>query len=144
MQRILETMFNTVSGKKIAILGYAFKKDTNDTRESPAIVICRRLLEEKANLAIYDPKVSKQAIIDSMQLSDEQINSIEFCESAIDAYDQSHCIAVLTEWDEFKNIDFESVYQSMIKPAILFDGRNLLDLGKIRSIGFNAKGIGVG
>ena len=144
VRRILETMFNTVSGKKIAILGYAFKKDTNDTRESPAIAICRRLLEEKAHLAIYDPKVSKQAIIDSLNLTDEQINSIEFSESAIDACDQSHCIAVLTEWDEFKDIDFESVYQSMIKPAILFDGRNLLDLGKIRSIGFNAKGIGVG
>ena len=120
------------------------KKIPMTQRESPAIAICRRLLEEKAHLAIYDPKVSKQAIIDSLNLTDEQINSIEFSESAIDACDQSHCIAVLTEWDEFKDIDFESVYQSMIKPAILFDGRNLLDLEKIRSIGFNAKGIGVG
>ena len=102
------------------------------------------MLEEKAHLAIYDPKVPKQAIIDSLNITEEQINSIEFSESAIDACDQSHCIAVLTEWDEFKDIDFESVYQSMIKPAILFDGRNLLDLEKIRSIGFNAKGIGVG
>ena len=70
VRRILEAMFNTVSGKKIAILGFAFKKDTNDTRESPAIAICRRLLEEKANLAIYDPKVSKQAIINSLNLPD--------------------------------------------------------------------------
>ena len=73
-----------------------------------------------------------------------RIFSVKFCDSATEACDQSHCIAILTEWDEFKNIDFEMVYQSMIKPAILFDGRNLLDLEKIRSIGFIAKGIGVG
>ena len=142
--RILDSMFNTVSGKRIAILGYAFKKDTNDTRESPAIAICRRLLEEKAQLAIYDPKVSKDTILSSLALPLEQTASIEFCNSAREACNQSHCIAILTEWDEFKEIDFAEIYQSMIKPAILFDGRNLLDLEKIRSIGFTAKGIGIG
>lgn len=140
--RILDSMFNTVSGKRIAILGYAFKKDTNDARESPAIAICRRLLEEKAQLAIYDPKVSKDTILSSLALPKEQTASIEFCNSAREACNQSHCIAILTEWDEFKEIDFAEIYQSMIKPAILFDGRNLLDLEKIRSIGFTAKGIG--
>ena len=142
--RILDSMFNTVSGKRIAILGYAFKKDTNDARESPAIAICRRLLEEKAQLAIYDPKVSKDTIISSLALPLEQTASIEFCDSAREACNQSHCIAILTEWDEFKEIDFAEIYESMIKPAILFDGRNLLDLEKIRSIGFTAKGIGIG
>ena len=142
--RILDSMFNTVSGKRIAILGYAFKKDTNDARESPAIAICRRLLEEKAQLAIYDPKVSKDTILSSLALPKEQTASIEFCNSAREACNQSHCIAILTEWDEFKEIDFAEIYESMIKPAILFDGRNLLDLEKIRSIGFNAKGIGIG
>lgn len=142
--RILDSMFNTVSGKRIAILGYAFKKDTNDARESPAIAICRRLLEEKAQLAIYDPKVSKDTILSSLALAKEQTASIEFCDSAREACDRSHCIAILTEWDEFKEIDFAEIYQSMIKPAILFDGRNLLDLEKIRSIGFTAKGIGIG
>ena len=142
--RILDSMFNTVSGKRIAILGYAFKKDTNDARESPAIAICRRLLEEKAQLAIYDPKVSKDTILSSLALPKEQTASIEFCNSAREACNQSHCIAILTEWDEFKEIDFAEIYQSMIKPAILFDGRNLLDLEKIRSIGFTAKGIGIG
>ena len=141
--RILDSMFNTVSGKRIAILGYAFKKDTNDTRESPAIAICRRLLEEKAQLAIYDPKVPKDAILSSLALPVEQTASIEFCDSAREACNQSHCIAILTEWDEFKEIDFAEIYESMIKPAILFDGRNLLDLEKIRSIGFTAKGIGI-
>ena len=142
--RILDSMFNTVSGKRIAILGYAFKKDTNDTRESPAIAICRRLLEEKAQLAIYDPKVSKDAILSSLALPKEQTASIEFCNSAREACNQSHCIAILTEWDEFKEIDFAEIYQLMIKPAILHDGRNLLDLVKIRSFGFTAKGIGIG
>ena len=142
--RILDSMFNTVSGKRIAILGYAFKKDTNDARESPAIAICRRLLEEKAQLAIYDPKVSKDTILSSLALPLEQTASIEFCDSAREACNQSHCIAILTEWDEFKEIDFAEIYESMIKPAILFDGRNLLDLEKIRSIGFTAKGIGIG
>ena len=142
--RILDSMFNTVSGKRIAILGYAFKKDTNDARESPAIAICRRLLEEKAQLAIYDPKVSKDTILSSLALPKEQTASIEFCDSAREACNQSHCIAILTEWDEFKEIDFAEIYESMIKPAILFDGRNLLDLEKIRSIGFTAKGIGIG
>ena len=142
--RILDSMFNTVSGKRIAILGYAFKKDTNDARESPAIAICRRLLEEKAQLAIYDPKVSKDTIISSLALPLEQTASIEFCDSAREACNQSHCVAILTEWDEFKEIDFAEIYESMIKPAILFDGRNLLDLEKIRSIGFTAKGIGIG
>ena len=142
--RILDSMFNTVSGKRIAILGYAFKKDTNDARESPAITICRRLLEEKAQLAIYDPKVSKDTILSSLALPTEHTASIEFCDSAREACSQSHCIAILTEWDEFKEIDFAEIYESMIKPAILYDGRNLLDLEKIRSIGFNAKGIGIG
>ena len=142
--RILDSMFNTVSGKRIAILGYAFKKDTNDARESPAIAICRRLLEEKAQLAIYDPKVSKDTILSSLALPKEQTASIEFCNSAREACNQSHCIAILTEWDEFKEIDFAEIYESMIKPAILYDGRNLLDLEKIRSIGFTAKGIGIG
>ena len=126
--RILDSMFNTVSGKRIAILGYAFKKDTNDARESPAIAICRRLLEEKAQLAIYDPKVSKDTILSSVSLPKEQTTSIEFCDSALGACNQSHCIAILTEWYEFKEIHFAEIYQSMIKPAILYDGRNLLDL----------------
>ena len=142
--RILDSMFNTVSGKRIAILGYAFKKDTNDVRESPAIAICSRLIEEKATLAIYDPKVPKESILSSLGIKKENESSIQICKSASEACSQSHCVAILTEWDEFKLIDFVEVYQSMIKPAILFDGRNLLDLEKIRSIGFEAKGIGKG
>ena len=141
--RILDSMFNTVSGKRIAILGYAFKKDTNDTRESPAIAICKRLLGKKKQTSLFLTKVSKETILSSLALPEEVTSSIEFSQTATDACNKSHCIAILTEWDEFKEIDYKSVYQSMMKPAILFDGRNLLKLEEIRSIGFTAKGIGI-
>ena len=141
--RLLDSMFNTVSGKRIAILGYAFKKDTNDARESPAIGICGRLLEEKANLAIYDPRVTRASILSTLGLTDEQaVDRIEFCTSAEQACDQSHAIALLTEWDEFRDLDYSSIYAKMHQPAILFDGRNLLDLEELRKIGYRAHGIG--
>jgi len=141
--RLLDSMFNTVSGKRLAILGYAFKKDTNDARESPAIGICRRLLEEKANLAIYDPRVSQESIISSLGISaNEASERIEFCTSAEAACEQAHAIALLTEWDEFKDLDYSSIYAKMHQPAILFDGRNLLDLDELKKIGFRAHGIG--
>ena len=141
--RLLDSMFNTVSGKRLAILGYAFKKDTNDARESPAIGICRRLLEEKANLAIYDPRVTKQSILSSLGLSEKEAEGrIEFCSAADEACEQSHAIALLTEWDEFKDLDYAAIYEKMHQPAILFDGRNLLDLDALRKIGYRAHGIG--
>lgn len=141
--RLLDSMFNTVSGKRLAILGYAFKKDTNDARESPAIGICRRLLEEKANLAIYDPRVSQESIISSLGISAKDASErIEFCTSAEAACEQAHAIALLTEWDEFKDLDYSSIYAKMHQPAILFDGRNLLDLDELKKIGFRAHGIG--
>ena len=141
--RLLDSMFNTVSGKRITILGYAFKKDTNDARESPAIGICRRLLEEKANLAIYDPRVSKESILGSLGWSEKEAEGrIEFCQSAGDACKDAHAIALLTEWDEFKELDYTAIYSKMHQPAILFDGRNLLDLDQLRKIGYRAHGIG--
>ena len=141
--RLLDSMFNTVSGKRIAILGYAFKKDTNDARESPAIGICGRLLEEKANLAIYDPRVSKESILGTLGWSAEQAKGrIDFCQSADEACKESHAIALLTEWDEFKGLDYGKIYSNMHQPAILFDGRNLLDLEELKKIGYRASGIG--
>ena len=141
--RLLDSMFNTVSGKRIAILGYAFKKDTNDARESPAIGICTRLLEEKANLAIYDPRVTKQSILSTLGWSEDSTKGrIEFCTSAEEACLASHAIALLTEWDEFRELDYSKIYEKMHQPAILFDGRNLLDLEELRKIGYRANGIG--
>ncbi len=141
--RLLDSMFNTVSGKRLAILGFAFKKDTNDARESPAISICRRLLEEKANLAIYDPRVSKSSILSTLGWSEEQAEGrIHFCSTAEEACDRANAIALLTEWDEFKELNYASIYANMQQPAILFDGRNLLNLKSLREIGFRAHGIG--
>ena len=141
--RLLDSMFNTVSGKRISILGYAFKKDTNDARESPAIGICRRLLEEKANLAIYDPRVTKESILSTLGWTEEEaVGRIEFSSTAVEACKESHAIALLTEWDEFKDLDYSAIHAAMHQPAILFDGRNLLDLEALRKIGFRAQGIG--
>lgn len=139
-QRILRTLFNTVSGKKIAVLGFAFKKDTNDTRESASIYVCKDLLEERAELSIYDPRVKKGQIESDLGLKEGERFSI--AKDAYDACKDAHAIAVLTEWDEFKTLDFEKIYASMNKPAFIFDGRNILDLGKLREIGFEASGIG--
>ena len=124
--RLLDSMFNTVSGKRIAILGYAFKKDTNDARESPAIGICGRLLEEKANLAIYDPRVSKESILGTLGWSAEQAEGrIDFCQSADEACKESHAIALLTEWDEFKKL--KPVNFAQMSNKLVIDGRRILD-----------------
>ena len=143
VQRILNKMFNTVSGKKIAVLGYAFKKDTNDYRESPAIAVCKRLLEEKALIRLYDPQVSEGAIRESLQMEEgNHFDSLTFYDSIEDACHESNAIALLTEWEEFKDLDFQRIYQSMKKPAYIFDGRNLLNLRELEKIGFRAFGIG--
>jgi len=144
VRRILSSMFNTVSGKKIAILGYAFKKDTNDARESPAIGVCQRLLNEKAKLSIYDPKVESKTILSTLKTKPGNDENIEIAGSVLEAVTDSHCVVVLTEWDEFTEVNFKEVYSLMHKPASLFDGRNILNLNELRLIGFSAVGIGSG
>ncbi len=148
-QRIVGELFNTVADKRIAILGFAFKKDTNDTRESAAITVCKDLLAEQARLAIYDPKVPAAEIFRDLglpaTLADGRPNpAVTICGDAYEATAGAHAAVVLTEWDEFKTIDFERVYGQMMKPASLFDGRNILDLEKLRALGFKASGIGKG
>jgi UDPglucose 6-dehydrogenase len=153
--RVVKKMFNTVSDKKIAIWGFAFKKDTNDTRESAAIYVCRDLLEERARLTIYDPQVSLEQIRKDLEylmagpggvLSESQrellYNNVSVATSAQAAAEDAHAIAVMTEWDEFKDQDFESIYKSMMKPAFVFDGRNVLDIKKLSNVGFEIEGIG--
>ena len=142
-KRIVRELFNSVSGKKIAILGFAFKKDTNDTRESPAIGVCRDLLAEQAKLAIYDPKVPAAEIRRDLGIAADDAN-VTVCKDPYEALEGSHAIAVLTEWDEFKTIDYARVHATMPRPAFIFDGRNILDLAKLREIGFTASGIGKG
>ncbi|MGZ0655193.1 UDP-glucose 6-dehydrogenase [Coraliomargarita sp. W4R53] len=142
-RRVISTMFNTVSDKKIAILGFAFKKDTNDTRESAAIYICKDLLEEQANIAIYDPKVEVAQIQRDLEI-DADNKYVTYCKDAYEATQDAHAILILTEWDEFNALDFQKIYDQMQLPAFLFDGRNLLDLEALRAIGFEASGIGKG
>lgn len=148
-QRIVRELFNTVSDKKIAILGFAFKKDTNDTRESAAIAVCRDLLAEQARVAIYDPKVAAEDIYRDLGqkpvLPDGRPNDrVLVARDAYEALEGAHAVAVLTEWDAFRDLDFARVYEGMVKPAFVFDGRNLLDLPKLRALGFKTYAIGKG
>ena len=140
-RRVLASLFNTVSDKKIAVLGFAFKKDTNDTRESAAIYVCRDLLEEKAQVSIYDPQVSAQQIERELGAQDPAAGW-ELCTDAYAATAGAHAVLILTEWDLFKDLDYARIYQQMQQPAFLFDGRNLLDLKALKAIGFEASGIG--
>ena len=142
-ERIVRTMFNTVSSKTIAIWGFAFKKDTDDTRESAAISVCRDLLAEQATLHIFDPQVSKARVFEDLGEIANHSN-VRICQSAEEAATGAHAIAILTEWDTFATQDFEKIYATMPKPAFLFDGRNITDLEKLRAIGFEAYGVGQG
>ena len=147
VRRMIDTMFNTIAGKRIAILGFAFKKDTNDTRESAAIDVCRALLNEKAQLAIYDPRVEPQAILSELTrasgISESELEArVAFERDPYDAATSAHALAVLTEWDEFKHLDFERIYRSMKKPAFAFDGRNILPHALMQGIGFDVQAIG--
>lgn len=140
-ERVVRTLFNTVTGKRIAVLGFAFKKDTNDTRESAAIYVCQDLLEERAHLAIHDPKVKPEQIRKDLSLSPDD-QRVTFAASAEEASKGAHALLVLTEWDAFKDLDFEVIYENMLKPAWIFDGRNILDRPKLEKIGFRVYSIG--
>ena len=135
---MLAAMFNTVADKKIAILGFAFKANTGDTRESPAIAVCCQLLEEHARLRIHDPKALGNARLDL----EDAGGDISYCEDPYDAVKGAHAIALLTEWDSFRKLDYRRIYDLMEKPAFLFDGRNLLYHRKLYEIGFNVYPIG--
>lgn len=144
---IIKTLYNTVSGKKIAFLGWAFKKDTNDTRESAAIYVALELLEDQAEIHIYDPKVSKAQILGDLKyLAPEHFSAFEkniiVHTDPYLAMENAHAIAILTEWDEFVGYNWETIYSNMLKPAFLFDGRNILNKDKMGSIGFKMKQIG--
>jgi UDPglucose 6-dehydrogenase len=144
---IISTLYNTVSGKKIAFLGWAFKKDTNDTRETAAMYVADILMEDLANICVFDPKVSYQQMLSDLNYlntrSDEQNQAlIKAKQDPYDACKDAHAIAILTEWDEFKEYDWQKIYDNMLKPAFVFDGRNILDHAKFREIGFKVRAIG--
>jgi len=139
--RIVSDLFNTVSDKHIGILGFAFKKDTNDTRETAAIAVCRDLLAEGAKVHVYDPQVSEEQIRADVLGTGTNPNLI-VVKTALEACDGAHAVAVLTEWDEFKDLEFQKIYDGMLKPAFLFDGRNILPHAKLKEIGFRVFAIG--
>ena len=146
---IISTLFNTVSGKKIAFLGWAFKKDTNDTRESAAIYVADELLNEQSEVAVYDPKVSEEQMYTDLDYlntrsSEENREGVSVFNNPYKACEDAHAIAVLTEWDEFKTYDWQKLYDQMQKPAFLFDGRGILDIDALEKIGFVCYKIGSG
>jgi UDPglucose 6-dehydrogenase len=146
--RIVRSLFNTVADKKIAVFGFAFKKDTNDTRESPAITVCRDLLAEQARVVVYDPKVPAKEIRAEILGKDPSVygpdvdTRLAIASSADEAATDAHAVAVLTEWDEFKSLDYGKIFASMCQPASLFDGRNILDLKKLAALGFRTHAVG--
>jgi UDPglucose 6-dehydrogenase len=149
-EKMVANMFNTVTGKKIAILGYAFKKDTGDVRETPSMFVVRDLVLEQAKIHIYDPQVKREDMWTEMEYTVQMSEathpgleqSVTTSPDAYSACEGAHAFALLTEWDEFKELDFERIYKSMAKPAFVFDGRNVLDHAKLRKIGFEVHAIG--
>lgn len=146
---IISTLYNTVSGKKIVFYGWAFKKDTNDTRESAAIYVADALLDEQAEIMVYDPKVPAEKVyadLDYLNTRSEAENRklVTVTNDPIMATKDAHAIAILTEWDEFKEYDWNTIFKNMLKPAFVFDGRRLLDTDRMNSIGFMYYKIGQG
>lgn len=149
-RKMVSSMFNTVTGKKVAILGFAFKKDTGDVRETPSMFVVRDLVHERANIHVFDPQVEREDMFQEFEYTCGMSRSNtpgfeDLVTTAPDAYsacDGAHAFATLTEWDQFKDLDFERIYKSMAKPAFVFDGRNILDQDKLRKIGFEVYSIG--
>ncbi|CAM9583215.1 unnamed protein product, partial [Laminaria digitata] len=149
-QLMVRRMFNTITGKKIAVLGFAFKKDTGDTRETPAVFVCKALLEEQARVQVYDPQVKRSQMFIEFDYTcgvnkdntPKLEESIVTCEDAYSAADGAHALAILTEWDEFKTLDYQRIYNNMAKPAFVFDGRGVVDINVLRNIGFEVYCIG--
>lgn len=156
VNRVVSSMFNTVSGKKIAILGFAFKKDTGDTRETPAIDVCKGLLGDKAILSIYDPQVTEDQIQRDLSMnkfdwdhpahlqpmSPSAIKQVTVVWDAYEAAKDAHGVCIVTEWDEFRFLDYQRIYDNMQKPAFIFDGRNIVNVEQLRKIGFIVYSIG--
>ena len=147
---ILSRLFNSVQGKRIALLGFAFKKDTGDVRESAAAYVAAKLIEERAALAVYDPKVKRAAMLEELEytcgvtaantpgldrLLGAEADPYAACAGA-------HAVVVLTEWDAFKALDWARIYAAMSKPAFLFDGRNILNHAGLRALGFEVYAVG--
>ena len=138
VSKMVTAMFNSVAGKRIALFGVAFKANTSDTRESPALAVCRTLLEERAQVVIADPYALDNARADLSDVAGQVIFEPDPYLAARDA----HAIALLTEWPQFAELDYHAIHAAMIQPSFIFDGRNILDHKKLYEIGFNVYAIG--
>jgi UDPglucose 6-dehydrogenase len=138
VERMIHAMFNTLAEKRVAVFGLAFKADTGDTRDSPALEVCRELLAEHAEVCATDP----QAIPSARRDLQDAGPRLRFEDDPYTAANGAHAIAVLTDWREFKDLDYVRIHASMQKPAFVFDGRNLLDAERLHAIGFNVYSIG--
>ena len=138
VSNMVSAMFNTVAGKRIALFGAAFKANTGDTRESPALAVCRELLEEHAEVVLTDPHALENARAD---LGDAA-KRVTFEPDPYAAARGAHAIAILTEWRQFAELDYEAIFKDMVKPAFIFDGRNILDHRRLYELGFNVYAVG--
>lgn len=138
--RMLEHMFNTIAGKRIAVFGFAFKANTGDTRESPANLVVRDLLEEQAHPVVTDPK----AIPDAKRDLKDVLDKVLFVEDEYKAAEKAHAVVICTEWQQYSKLDWQRIYNNMEKPAFIFDGRNILDADALRQIGFEVISVGKG
>ena len=142
---VVNRLFGTVSGKRIGVLGFAFKADTNDTRESPAIRICRTLLEEGAVLQILDPKVSgRQIALDLGQPAGDGEGSWQQVPDALQAASGADALLLLTEWQQFGQLDWSALAAVMRQPAWLFDARAKADAAAARAAGLQVWTVGEG
>ncbi len=138
VMNMLANMFNTMAGKRLALFGFAFKADTGDTRESAAIYVARGLVEERAQVVISDPQAIDNARKDLEDIGDE----VSFESDPYKAAQGAHAIAVMTEWKLYKELDYRRILKSMVHPAFIFDGRNILDHQRLYDLGFNVFPIG--
>ena len=142
--KIVECIKNNNLQQNILLLGWAFKKDTNDTRESAAIYVSDNLINNDIRIDVYDPKVNKDQVDFDLSYLNENYDKslVKFIEDPISNISNYNLIAIMTEWDEFKDYDWKSIYEKVKKPAFIFDGRNILEIEKIKKIGFNYIGLG--
>merc|ERR1711997_995658 len=143
---IISSLFNTVTGKKIAVFGFAFKKDTGDVRETPAVLVTKMLMDDGAMVHVYDPKVKKEDAMSEFKYHNMEVNEsrLVFSKTPHEAVDGAHAIVVLTEWDEFKTYPYQDFHAKMMKPAFMFDGRGILPHRELEEIGFEVQAIGKG
>ena len=142
---VVKKLFGNLKGKKISFLGFSFKSNTNDTRESPAINIAKKLISEGAILKIHDPKVNKSQIdkaLNPFKINNQSLQNWQFYEDVYETFNGSSAIIILTEWNEFKDIEWVEVIKKMIKPAWIFDTRSLINGEYVVNIGFKYWGVG--